>query len=69
MARVQPTPTMAEKKFWISGDVKIKLRILSAQRRASSRIIILPWLRAEGILTSRGISRRAGDDGDDTYMI
>jgi hypothetical protein len=67
MARVQSTPTIAEKKSCTSGDVKIRLRIVSAHRRASSRIIIVP-LRAVGMSMVRGISSRAGEAGEERHM-
>jgi hypothetical protein len=62
---------MAVKNSWIVVAVKIKLRILSVQRRVSSRIIRDPWDRALSMLRSSGISRRAGDADadDDTDMV
>jgi hypothetical protein len=68
MARVQSTPTIAEKKTCTSGDVKIRLRIVSAHRRASSRIIIVPSLRAVGMSMVSGISSRAGEAGEERHM-
>ena len=60
---------MAVKNSWIVVAVKIKLRILSVQRRVSSRIIRAPWDRASSMLISSGISRQAGDAEDDTDMV
>lgn len=57
------------KKSWIDGVVNIKLRILSAHRRVSSRIIMVLWFSASSMSMSRGISRRAGETGDEIDIV
>src|SRR5271154_1060509 len=57
IASVHSVPTIAEKKSRIWGEEKTKLRIVSSQRRALSRMVREPWFTADIMSISSGISR------------
>lgn len=68
-ASEQWTPTIAEKKSRIFWELKIRLRMVSAQTRTSSRIVRTPDDRALSMSMPSDISRRAGEAGEETDMI
>jgi hypothetical protein len=69
IAREHSTPRIAEKKSCIRREVNTRLRILSAHRRAFSRTMMDPLDRKVEMSMSKGISRRAGEEGEETDMV